>query len=344
MRALVEKRLEELFAPPWGEKEIYFFLNKSEYAIDKSAVNNNLVDPMRDFVLRGGKRIRPVLFLLSIELFGGDPKDYVDFAVAIELVHNGTLVLDDIEDRAALRRGKPSCHISFGLDTATNVGMAMHVLPLQLMMGNGHKLSLLQREKVTNIYMEELINVSFGQALDIYWHKNAPNKLSVDEYLEMVRLKTGSLMRMSMRMACALMNRTSDTEHLFTNFAKSLGIAFQIIDDSLDIDPPSHKFGKTYGNDITEGKLSLPVVYTFTSASKADRERLREILNKHTRNKKYIDEAISIIKKHDSVNRARSYAANLVNESWHELKQKWEKRNNLSNLESMTNFFISRDH
>ena len=344
MKDLVEDKLKEFLPERWTKEDIKFYLNNIKYDIDVGAINDNLSSPSRDFVLRGGKRIRPVLFLACIELFGGDPKNYLDYAVLIELVHNGTLVLDDIEDDGLLRRGKPTIHKKFGLDTATNVGMSLHVLPLKILSNAQSKLTPHQTARIWKIYTEEMINVSFGQSLDIHWHKNPPNQLNTNKYLEMVRLKTGSLMRMSMRMACALTNRSKETEELFKNFAESLGMGFQIIDDCLDLDSENGKFGKTFGNDITEGKYSLPVVLTLNKAANEDKEKLFQILNKHTRDKTLIKQAIDIVNKYDSIEISRQIAKSLIDNAWNELEKKWEYRSNMENLHKLSYFFVTRDH
>lgn len=342
LREKFETRLESYLHSDWNDNDVKFYLHSIKYKIDLNAVNKNLEIPMRDFVLRGGKRIRPMLFLVCVELFGDRAESYLDYAVAIELIHNGTLVLDDIEDSADLRRGKPTCHKKFGLDTAVNVGASLHILPLNIIFTN--KLPLSKSRKLIDIYKEELTNVSFGQALDIYWHKHHPKEVSEEEYLEMVRLKTGSLMRMSTRFASALTNRSEKTELLFKQLGENLGIAFQIIDDCLDLDAQSVNFGKSFGNDITEGKLSLPVIKTLKNASKTDSLRLSEILQKHTRDKQLISEAITLINKYGAITESRQFAHNIVMDTWNELESKWSKRNNLSNLRELSLFFVKRDH
>lgn len=344
LRMYFEECLDSHVPGKWKQEDALFYLQNTRYKLDLDAINKNLEDPVSDFVLRGGKRIRPMLFLVCVELFGEDPKKFLDYAVAIELIHNGTLVLDDIEDKAELRRGKPTCHKKFGLDTAVNVGASLHILPLNILLKKRDELSDLQLRKVMDVYREELTNVSFGQALDIYWHKNHPEKVNIEEYLEMVRLKTGSLMRMSTRMACALTGRSEKTEELFKDLGENLGIAFQVIDDCLDLDPPSDKFGKTFGNDITEGKLSLPVIRALRHSSKEKKSRLAYILQKHTRDRRLITEAISLIKETNAIEESREFANNIIMETWGELERKWAKRNNLGNLRDLSLFLVRRDH
>jgi geranylgeranyl pyrophosphate synthase len=340
-----EESIKKYFPTRWTKKEIVFFIGKSRFEIDSTSLNKNINIPIRDFVFRGGKRLRPILFLTCIELFGFDYRKYFDFAAFIELIHNGTLVLDDIEDGGVLRRGKPTCHIKFGIDTATNVGASLHFLPLKIILSKREKLDEEMELKIWRIVTEELINVSFGQGLDIYWHKNKfQDEISVTRYLEMVRLKTGSLMRLSVRLACVLAGKDGKTTALFEEFAESLGMAFQIIDDSLDLGSPGDKFGKAYGNDITEGKISLPVIYTLKNLGEEKKKRLIEVLRKHTRDRMQLKEAISLIKESGSVRKSVKFANRLVDDAWHKLENGWGKKNNLNKLHELTYFIVKRNY
>lgn len=339
----LELEIRKLFPFRWTKKEIKFFLNEYRFDIDVSSLNTNLNEPIRDFVLRGGKRLRPVIFLTALEVFKKDPKNYLDIAALIELVHNGTLVLDDIEDDSSLRRGKPTCHIAYGLDTAVNTGMALHVLPLKVISANKN-LSDKKKLELYNIYVDEVVNVSFGQALDIHWHKNQTLDVDLNKYLEMVRLKTGSLMRMSMRMAAAIGDQNKDTMRSVKEYSESIGMAFQIKDDILDIQTDDEKFGKSYGNDITEGKMSLPVVYALKNSTKAEKEELRLILQKHTRDKRLIDRAISIIHSTGAVEQADHFAEELVDEAWKKLEKHIKDGKALNNLKELTFYLIKRTY
>ncbi len=339
-----ENSIKKIFPSKWTKANISFFTNTPKFEIDSVSLDRNLNIPVRDFVLRGGKRIRPVLFLTCLELFGLDYTKYFDFAAIIELLHNGTLVLDDIEDNGILRRGLPTCHIKFGLDTATNVGVSLHLLPLIVLLKKKKQLDSKKELKIWQFITEELTNVSFGQALDIYWHKNkSQDEISVNKYLEMVRLKTGSLMRLSIRLACVLADKDERTTSIFTEFAQNLGIAFQIIDDSLDIIPPDDKFGKSYGNDITEGKLSLPVIFTLKKVNKNKKDQLVKILSKHTRDRRLLKKAIAIVKESGSVKKSIKFANKLVDDAWCKLKDEWGV-NNLDKLQELTFFVIKRNY
>jgi geranylgeranyl diphosphate synthase type I len=342
--AKIEELLSKYASSNYGNDDVEFYFGKSRYDIDLEALKNNLNIPIRDFILRGGKRLRPLLFCTCLQSFGKDYKKYLDIAVLIEEVHNATLVLDDIEDNGKLRRGKPTLHKKFGIDTAVNTGFAMHVLPLRLLIKNGKHLSKTQKNRLWEVYAEELINVAGGQAIDIYWHKVTPKNVTERQYLEMVRLKTGSLMRMSFRMACIVANKSNREEEIYKNFAESLGMAFQIKDDILDLKSANAMFGKSYGNDISEGKISLPVVYALKNVSKKEKSRLIEILSMHTHNKRHIKKAISIIVESGSVRKTSKFAEELVDNAWLMLEKQRLGNNNLHKLRDITYYLIKRNY
>jgi len=339
----VELAIKRLFPSRWTKEDIKYFLKEYRYDLDVSSLNLNLNEPIRDFVLRGGKRLRPMMFLLCLQVFKKDSQKYVDIAAMIELVHNGTLILDDIEDDGRLRRGKPTCHLAYGLDTATNTGMALHVLPLRVI--TRHKyLTEKQKLDLLNIYTDEVINVSFGQALDIHWHKNQTLQVDFNKYLEMVRLKTGSLMRMSLRMAAAIAEQKKSTRIILKEYAESVGMAFQIKDDVLDLQTTDEKFGKSHGNDITEGKMSLPVVYALKNTSSNEKKELTYILQKHTRDKRQIDRAIEIISKSGAIDQAEHFAEELVDEGWKRIERYVEDGEALQKFKELTYYLIKRTY
>lgn len=339
----IEETIKKHFCEKWSEKDIKFWMGDPRFKIDTDAINKNLNIPIRDFILRGGKRWRPVLFLTTLTLFGFDWKKHLDIAFALELAHNATLIIDDIEDGAELRRGRPTCHRIFGIDTAINAGVMAHFLPLRILESK-KGLSKNKRERIIQVYNEEMINVYFGQTIDIYWHKNL-KKISEENYLEMCRLKTGGLVRMAVRVACVLAGKDRKTEKEFKDFAELVGIAFQIKDDLLEFTADEKIFGKSFGNDITEGKMSLPVVLALKKAGKRDGTRLLNILSMHTRNKKIIQEAFTIIKNSGALEDAANHANILVDDAWHNIEKKLIKKRDkeAESFKELTYFLVKRN-
>jgi len=337
----IEQTIIKYFPQKWEKKNISFWIRKSRFNIDLEVLNKNLNIPVRDFLLRGGKRWRPVLFLITLKLLGVNWKKYLDVAFALELAHNATLIIDDIEDSAELRRGKPVCHKIFGIDIAVNTGVIIHFLPLKILLEK-RDLTEKQRLKILRIYSEEMINIYFGQTLDIAWHKN-PKIIEINKYLEMARLKTGGLIRMAMRIACVLANKDEKFEKNLVSFAELAGIAFQIKDDALEFTSNEKIFGKSFGNDITEGKISLPIIFALQNSNLEIKTRLLQILKLHTRNKITLKEAMNIIKQSGAVEQSLAYADNLIEKSWRGIETKLPQNKYLEDFKNITYFLVKRD-
>lgn len=180
----IDKIIEKYLPRNVDSKWLEFIFGKPRYEYNLDAAQKSLVDPIWDFLDRGGKRWRPILFLLIAEAVGRNPEKLMDFAIIPEIIHNGTIMIDDVEDLGELRRGKPCTHKIFGEDTAINIGTFMYFLPLVILIKNRNKLSPEIISKAYGIYAQEMINVSFGQGTDIYWHKGKVDKIKEDEYLQ----------------------------------------------------------------------------------------------------------------------------------------------------------------
>jgi geranylgeranyl pyrophosphate synthase len=321
--AKIVDRLVERYIPREFEKSaIVFSLSPPRYDFNLEALNKAVAKPIWDFLDRGGKRWRPFLFSLVVEALGRNPRDFEEFSIIPEVVHNGTIMVDDIEDDSELRRGKPCTHKLFGLDVAINAGNAMYYLPLLTLLKNQDKLSADRMKQIYGIYTREMINISLGQAMDIAWHRGIADADSLKEsqYLQMCAYKTGTLARMAAEIAAALCDASEDTVERFGRFAEAIGVAFQIQDDVLDLTSKhfaTKKGGR--GQDITEGKRSLIVIHTLERAKPVDKKRLISILKRHTSDQKLKDEAIKIMIRYGSIEYAEQFAKKLVAESWKEV-------------------------
>lgn len=230
-------------------------------AINKQFIQN-LIEPNKELISLGGKRWRPLLMILCYEMASENHKPLVsadevyDLTPLVEFVHTASLIHDDIEDNADLRRGKPAAHITYGLDTSLNAGSWLYFLaPVCI-----NKSSLTDQEKLLlyKVYTEELRRLHLGQAMDIYWHRNPDVFPSQDEYNSMVKCKTGTLASLAAKVGSILGGASKEEADKIAEIAANIGIGFQIIDDvqNLTMGNP----GKKRGDDIVEGKKSLPVI------------------------------------------------------------------------------------
>jgi len=342
---LINKAIEKYIPRTFSETAKVFKISPPRHAYNLEALNKAVAQPVWEFLDRGGKRWRPTLFLLICEALGGKAEDFVDFAIIPEVIHNGTLMVDDIEDGSEFRRGKPCTYRIFGLDIAINAGNAMYYLPLLSLIENKERIPAEKLRRVYEIYVEEMINLSLGQAMDIAWHRNLANADKIDEkdYLQMCVYKTGTLARMSAKMASVLVGAKEKLVEKLGAFAENVGVAFQMQDDILDLTSP--RFAKKKGGrgqDITEGKRSLIVIHTLRVASSEDRNRLIEILNMHTSNGKLIDEAIKIMQKYGSVDYVKDYARKIVRDSWKEAETLIHASEAKEKLNAFAKFLIER--
>jgi geranylgeranyl pyrophosphate synthase len=343
--SIVDETIEKYIPRTLSKKAILFRISEPRYAYNLEALNRAVADPIWEFLDRGGKRWRPALFLLICEALGKKSSDFIDFAIIPEVVHNGTLMVDDLEDSSERRRGKPCTYKIFGLDIAVNAGNAMYFLPLIPMLENRSKISARKLSQAYAVYALEMINLSLGQAMDIAWHRGLANadKISEKDYLQMCAYKTGTLARMAAKIAAVLCDADERTVEKLGHFAESLGIAFQMEDDVLDL--TSAQFTKEKGGrgqDITEGKRSLPVIHTIKVSNAEDRKRLIEILNMRSSEQKLRDEAITIMEKYDSIEYTKRFAKRVVKTSWKETDQLLSNSDAKEKLKAFAEFLTER--
>ena len=212
-------------------------------------------DPARDLLDRGGKRWRPLFMLLCAEMYG-DWHLALPLAPMVEIAHNGSLIVDDIEDGAVQRRGEQAEHIKFGMDLALNAGNLMYFLPARVI--DTASYTDAQRLLLHRFYVEDMVRLHFGQGLDILWHGDHENIPTEEQYREMCRLKTGGLSRLAARAAVIAVGGEEDPARRLGRIVEEFGACFQIIDDVKNLGPGVP--GKDRGDDIIEGKKSLPII------------------------------------------------------------------------------------
>ncbi len=343
--ALIDKIIEKYIPRNFTKNAALFRINPPKYVHNLETLNKAIAEPIWEFLDRGGKRWRPSLFLLICEALGKNPEDFIDFAIIPEVIHNGTLMVDDIEDASENRRGKPCTYKIYGLDIAINAGNAMYYLPLLPLIEKREKVSLQKLCKIYEIYVQEMINLSTGQAMDIAWHRGMADadKIGEKDYLQMCAYKTGTLARMSAKIAAVLADANEELVEKLGHFAESIGIAFQMQDDILDLtgeEFAEKKGGR--GKDVTEGKRTLLVIHTIKVADSKDRKRLIEILNMHTSDQVIREEAIAIMQKYGSIDYVKRFAANIVEESWKEVEELLPDSEAKEKLKAFAEFLIER--
>jgi geranylgeranyl diphosphate synthase, type I len=339
---LIEKYIPRKFSPD----SIAFQNSPPRFSYNVQALDSALSEPIWDLLDRGGKRWRPALFLTICDALGKNHLDYLDLAIIPEVVHNGTLMHDDIEDLSELRRGKPCTYKIFGTDVAINAANSMYYLPLLTLRTSNKAFDPETIMKVYEVYVEEMINLSFGQAMDIAWHKGMADadKISEEDYLQMCAYKTGTLARMAAKIAAVVCGADNNLVRKLGVFAESIGVAFQIQDDILDITGTEFALKKGgLGQDITEGKRTMMVIHTLKVASKNEKARLLQILDMHTPEPNLKNEAISLMEKYDSVEYSRKLAIDMISDSWRDLELSFHEGATKERLKDFVDFLVKRN-
>ncbi|MCX7637593.1 MAG: polyprenyl synthetase family protein [Cyclobacteriaceae bacterium] len=244
------------------------YIARQRYGKDPAS----LYEPIRYIMQLGGKRLRPLLVLLSYALFRDDVKKIVPYAVAVELFHNFTLVHDDIMDQAPLRRGKPTVHEKWNVSTAILSGDVMLVKVYDLFLQLPPKKAV----QVLNLFNTCATQVCEGQQLDMEFESlfNVTEK----EYIGMIRQKTAALLGFSMELGGCLAGTSASTCKALRTFGINMGIGFQLMDDLLDAYGNPEKFGKQIGGDIIANKKTYLLIRSLAHASPAQRAELEKWL------------------------------------------------------------------
>lgn len=220
----------------------------------------------------GGKRIRPVLVLMIAEAFGGSARKSRPFAATVELIHNASLVHDDIQDKDMTRRGKPSAWVTFSMEQAINLGDILFVLGFEAF--NRMEIPDSLKLKVMSLTIRGIGELCDGQVYEFVLKDR--ERVQVQDYVRLVSGKTGSLFRLACKGGYALSGDTAGYEEEMKQMGEHIGIMFQVRDDLLDA--VGSKEGRRAGGDVAEGKISYPAVHFMGNAEQALRRELLEIL------------------------------------------------------------------
>jgi geranylgeranyl diphosphate synthase type II len=245
----------------WIEQEI----KKNKYG--KSPVT--LYEPIRYLMAIGGKRLRPILVLLSYSLYKDDTKRIVPYATAVELFHNFTLMHDDIMDNAPLRRGNVTVHEKWNVNTAILAGDVMQVKVYDMLL----PLPAETLKAVITFFNKCATEVCEGQQWDMEFE--TMNTVTEAQYLEMIRQKTAVLLGFSLELGAILANASLEDRKALREFGVNIGIGFQLKDDLLDAYADPKKFGKQVGGDIIANKKTYLLIKALEKAKDATKQSLQ---------------------------------------------------------------------
>lgn len=290
--------LDDLFASYEAD------LRKAEKRIrdlfDSSAITIPLVG--RHILDGGGKRLRPLILLLSAELSGYDGDARLTLAGIIESIHTASLLHDDVIDNADIRRGKKPAHAIWGNQVAILVGDFLY--------SNALRMAVQQKsQKIMEALSEATTRMTEGELLQL--SKTGDPDISEDDYLAIISAKTAALISAACRIGAILGALPEEKENALADFGKNVGMAFQMVDDILDYMADEEELGKRLGKDLREGKITLPLIHLLKRATDEEKETIKAIVRNNPR-KSGLQKILTLFKKYKTIESSFDIAYQLV--------------------------------
>ncbi len=258
-----------------------------------------LVSQVSQYIIAaGGKRLRPALLLLLCGALGYRGEQRFNLAAVVEFIHTATLLHDDVVDESALRRGRATANASFGNPASVLVGDFLYSRAFQMMVDAGDMRIMQTLAEATNIIAE-------GEVLQLMNMHDAG--LSEEGYLRVIRSKTAKLFEASARLAALLAQAPADIELACADYGQALGTAFQVIDDVLDYDGDAEEMGKNLGDDLREGKATLPLIIAMQRGTADEQATIRQAIE--TGGTGQLAEIVAIVRKTGALQATRDAAA-----------------------------------
>lgn len=276
----------------------------------------NLYDAMVYLPFAGGKRLRPILAKLSCEAVGGNSDDTIPFGISLELVHNFTLIHDDIMDDDDLRRGMMTVHKTYDIPTAINAGDALFAYSFEVLLKTNVTPDI--KNKLALILSKMSRGIVEGQQLDVKFETQ--DKVTKDEYLEMIRKKTALMFETASMGGALIGNGTKEQIKNLTDYGLLLGLGFQIWDDLLDIRGKESTIGKPVGSDIKKGKNTLIIIHAMKHVDEKQKKILKNVLGNEHAKQSDVQKAVSVLEDIGSLDYAEMIAFSYADQAKEMLK------------------------
>ena len=256
-----------------------------QFIVSTLESNIPLIKQITEYVLTcGGKRIRPLILLLSANALGYQAQKHIELASVIELIHTATLLHDDVVDGSTLRRGNKTAHTIWGSEASVLVGDFLYSRAFQVVVD-------LKNESILDIFAKATHYIAEGEILQLV---NCHHPETTEElYFEIIQRKTAKLFEIAAQLAAILATSNSHHIALLQDYGLHLGLAYQLIDDALDYSQSVEEMGKNVGQDIADGKTTLPLIYAMSKSSGADLTLLQDAIK--TGSNKHLKKIISLI-------------------------------------------------
>lgn len=338
------EKIEDVLLRTMPEKSSREWINHA--AGDRSgSLSEKMADvfnaPGLELLFRGGKRWRPLVMVLVSEAAGGSSLIY-ELTPLVELPHNGSLIVDDIEDKSEERRGKKSVHLIYGDDISINAGNLMYFLPTYLI--DRADIPADRKYRLYSAYAQAMRRLHCGQGMDIQWHNNHDYVPSVEEYIQMTRFKTGCLSSLAAKLAVIEAGGDDELERDVGRVWEDVGVGFQVLDDVMNLTRGNP--GKMRGDDIVEGKKSLPMILHCTSCPEST-EQMKTLFDRagsegSVDNYTSVEAAISLMEDSGSIRQAGEIGLNMLNEAKEQLKKLFPHREAVGLMIEVIDGFIEK--
>jgi geranylgeranyl diphosphate synthase type II len=316
------------------QKEFQQYLDKKEWIREPK----NLYVPIDYIIQLSGKRIRPILTLMAADILSDDYKKAFPAALAVEVFHNFTLVHDDIMDDAPLRRGKKTVHEKWDLNRGILSGDAMLILAYQYFENYTPEIF----QKLAILFSKTALEVCDGQQLDIDFETRSD--VTIDEYLNMIRLKTSVLVAAALKMGAIVAESSEKNANLLYEYGLNLGLAFQLQDDYLDTFGNPETFGKQVGGDIIENKKTYLYLKAMELSSDDNKQKLAFFYNQKLEdNSIKIDEVKRIFEKYEIPSLIQQLIHDYTSLAFNLLEKMNISKLNKEKLTEFGSFLMARD-
>ena len=298
-----------------------------------SEYDHQLIEILRYGLLGGGKRIRPLLTIICARLCGSVTDDVFKLAIAFEYLHAATLFHDDVIDQADTRRGQPSVYKAYGVDAAILAGDFLHARAMELI-GIFGGIACLQ------VFCRATSTIVNGEFLQL---RNVRNySQSEEDYLRTIEGKTALFISAATEIGALAGSADSTQRQALAEYGRNLGYGFQIVDDLLDYQGDADQTGKATGNDLIEGKMTLPLILAIQRAEHEDRQRLLTIVQDKKERAVAFAEVYDLIDKYNGFQLTREKAEYYLNEATRHLEGLVDEGNNLSILKTLAEYVLAR--
>ncbi|MDO4907722.1 polyprenyl synthetase family protein [Neisseria sp.] len=288
---------------PYFQRHLNDDLAKVNVVINRAVQSEvALISQIGTYIISaGGKRLRPIITVLAGKALGYDNEKLYSLAAMVEFIHTSTLLHDDVVDESGLRRGRQTANSLFGNAAAVLVGDFLYTRAFQLMVGSGNMRILEVMADATNIIAE-------GEVMQLMNIGNT--NITEAEYVQVIQYKTAKLFEAAAQVGAILAGATPDQEQALKDYGMYVGTAFQIIDDVLDYSGHPDEIGKNVGDDLAEGKPTLPLIYLMQQGSEAVASDVRTALQNADRS--YFEKIYGYVKNSDALAYAAAEAAKAV--------------------------------